>query len=104
MSVSTHVLDTARGRPAAEVPVRLEALADAEWRVLDRTVTDTDGRVRDRPTGAGIHRLVFDVTAYHGESAFYPEIVVTFRVTDPTEHHHVPLLLSFFGYSSYRGS
>ncbi|MCW2716347.1 hydroxyisourate hydrolase [Pseudonocardia sp.] len=104
MSLSTHVLDAAAGRPAVGVPVRLEqgsaVLADA--------VTDADGRVTglDLPR-AGTYRLTFDTGTWFaatGTTAFYPEVTVAFTVTDPAQHHHVPLLLSPFAYSTYRGS
>jgi 5-hydroxyisourate hydrolase len=111
--ISTHVLDTARGRPAAGVPVVLEQVAaDGAGRELLRATTDTDGRVRElapagAPLGAGRYRLTFDTGAYFGAAgvgAFYPVVRVEFVVRDATQHHHVPLLLSPFGYSTYRGS
>lgn len=108
MGVSTHVLDAARGRPAAGVAVRLEHLADGVYAELARAVTDDDGRVRAWPVPApGTYRLVFDTGGYfagRGEPAFYPEVTVTFAITAPDEPHHVPLLLSPYAYSTYRGS
>lgn len=102
MSLSTHVLDAVSGRPAVGVAVRLER----DGAVLAAATTDTDGRARptdDLP--AGTYRLVFDTGAWFGDRPhFYPEVVVTFFVTDPAAHHHVPLLLSPFAYSTYRGS
>lgn len=111
MSLSTHVLDAVRGRPAAGVEVRLEAVT-GEGAVLLATVrTDGDGRVRDglpAALPAGVYRLTFDTAAYFAdqgiEESFYPEVAVCFAVTDPAAHHHVPLLLSPFAYSTYRGS
>jgi len=105
MSVSTHVLDSVRGRPAAGVAVRLEAGDE----VLVEAVTDENGRCRltDDATGAGTYRLVFDTGTWfaaHGREAFYPEVVLAFVVREPAEHHHVPLLLAPFAYSTYRGS
>jgi 5-hydroxyisourate hydrolase len=104
VSLSTHVLDAATGRPAAGVPVRLER----DGTVLAETVTDADGRVRDLGSlTAGTHRITFDTGAYFtttGTEGFYPEVTVAFTVTDPEQHHHVPLLLSPFAYSTYRGS
>ncbi|RFU20225.1 hydroxyisourate hydrolase [Geodermatophilus marinus] len=105
MSVSTHVLDAALGRPAAGLVVRLLA-ADRE---LAAGVTDDDGRCRlaEGPTAAGPHRLVFDTGpwfAARGRETFWPEVVLAFAVREPAEHHHVPLLLSPFAYSTYRGS
>ncbi|MCO5971368.1 hydroxyisourate hydrolase [Actinoallomurus soli] len=103
MSLSTHVLDAAAGRPAAGVPVRLESRAsDGSWTPVAAGRTDEDGRFRDWPDpGAGVHRLVFET---EGLSAFYPEVTVVFRITRPGGHHHIPLLLSPFAYSTYRGS
>ena len=103
--VTTHVLDTAAGTPARGVPVTLEG-ADG---VLASAVTDADGRVGElgpERLPAGTYRLRFDTAAYArtgGAEAFFPEVVVTFAVAGDG-HHHVPLLLSPFGYSTYRGS
>lgn len=108
MSLSTHVLDTSRGRPAAGVAVRLEAFTGDGWRPVSVGTTDDDGRVGDLLAGEslarGEYRLTFEVGPYLGEDAFYPEAVVVFRVAAPDEHHHIPLLLSPYGYSTYRGS
>ena len=106
MSVSTHVLDAVNGRPAAGVAVVLEVRNGDDWDELAARITDTDGRVADLApsTDVGVHRLRFDVEGYHGPDAFYPEVAITFRVTDAAAHHHVPLLLSPFAYSTYRGS
>ena len=105
MSVSTHVLDAVLGRPAEGIAVRLFAGED----MVAEGVTDADGRCRltEEATAAGTHRLVFATGAWFAEQAreaFYPEVVLTFAVTEPAEHHHVPLLLSPFAYSTYRGS
>ncbi|MBA2528719.1 MAG: hydroxyisourate hydrolase [Euzebyales bacterium] len=107
MSISTHVLDTARGRPAAGVGVVLEQRGDdGGWERLGGGVTDDDGRLTDllgqAAARAGTYRLTFDTGAYL--EGFYPEVNVTFTVTDPARHHHVPLLLSPYGYTTYRGS
>jgi 5-hydroxyisourate hydrolase len=104
--ISTHVLDTARGRPAAGVPVRLSVLADGGWEPVGEGVTDGDGRLTDLAAepAPGVYRLWFDVAGYLGEDAFFPEVAVVFRIVRPGRHHHVPLLLSPFGYSTYRGS
>jgi 5-hydroxyisourate hydrolase len=113
MSLSTHVLDAALGRPAAGMLVRLEAAREGGWTRLAETRTDRDGRAREALTGAGapvggLHRLVFDTAGYFAETGvkeyFYPEVVVCFIVADPAVHYHVPLLLSPFAYSTYRGS
>ena len=104
--MSTHVLDTALGRPAAGLAVRLELAAGDDWIEIARAVTDEDGRVRSlaETTAAGTYRLTFETGPYLGPGAFYPEVVVAFAVADPAAHHHVPLLLSPFGYTTYRGS
>ncbi|HEX8079265.1 MAG TPA: hydroxyisourate hydrolase [Jatrophihabitans sp.] len=106
MSLSTHVLDAVHGRPAHGVPVRLEQRAAGGWTVLTERVTGVDGRIADLSPGlpAGSYRLVFDTESYLGPRAFYPEVVVTFRVEGAGQHYHVPLLLSPFAYSTYRGS
>lgn len=103
MSLSTHVLDAAAGRPAADLAVRLETrAADGSWIPLAERRTDADGRVKDWPDpGTGLHRLTFDTD---GRSEFYPEVTVAFKITSPGQHYHVPLLLSPFAYSTYRGS
>ena len=105
MSVSTHVLDSVLGRPAAGVAVRL--LAGEE--LVAEGVTDADGRCRlaEGATAAGAYRLVFATGPWfadQGRDTFYPEVVLTFDVREPSEHHHVPLLLAPFAYSTYRGS
>lgn len=106
-AITTHVLDTALGRPAVGVPVRLET-ADAT--VLAEATTDGDGRIPElgpETVEPGTYRLVFDVAAYSaatGQSCFFPEVSITFALTDAAQHYHVPLLLSPFAYSTYRGS
>ncbi|RFU43131.1 hydroxyisourate hydrolase [Actinomadura logoneensis] len=104
MSLSTHVLDAAKGEPARGVPVTLERREDGGYRRIAEARTDGDGRIRDwggAGITAGTYRLVFDTA---GLSDFFPEVVVAFTVADPGRHHHVPLLLSPFAYSTYRGS
>lgn len=100
--ITTHVLDTAKGQPAAGVGVTLFHGKD----VLFDGVTDADGRARvldpDR-VRPGIYRIVFDTGAYN-PGGFFPETTIVFRVDDVAQHYHVPLLLSPFGYSTYRGS
>jgi 5-hydroxyisourate hydrolase len=106
MMITTHVLDTARGRPASRVPVELDYFITGQgWREVGRGVTSNEGRILDfgEPAAAGVYRLMFDVASYDAE-CFFPSIAVTFDVHDPNEHYHVPLLLSPFGYSTYRGS
>jgi 5-hydroxyisourate hydrolase len=112
-TISTHVLDTTLGRPAAGVRVILEKIDDAGVSIsLGVGETDGDGRLRDLlPAGEmllpGDYRLRFDTGAYFSATnreSFYPTVIVEFRVTGPASHYHVPLLLSPYGYSTYRGS
>ncbi len=111
--ITTHVLDLASGRPAAGVPVNLLRKEDGgTWREIGRGVTDADGRARTLlPEGSrvepGAYRLTFDTLSHfktNRSSTFFPEISVTFNVEDSSRPHHIPLLLSPFGYSTYRGS
>jgi 5-hydroxyisourate hydrolase len=109
--VTTHVLDLAEGRPAAGVAVRLErAKPDQTWVELGAATTDRDGRAGDLAAERlepGVHRLTFETGAYFERrqvAAFHPSVTVTFTVADPAQHHHVPLLVAPFGYSTYRGS
>jgi 5-hydroxyisourate hydrolase len=108
VSVSTHVLDSVSGRPAVGVAVRLEHRYGDDWQHIATATTDDDGRIGSlSATFAGQHRITFDTGAYFGArgvDTFYPEVSVVFEVTDPDQHHHVPLLLSPFAYSTYRGS
>jgi 5-hydroxyisourate hydrolase len=106
MSISTHVLDAATGRPAVGVGIVLEGRATDGWAEIAARSTDVDGRVPDLAVvaPAGVYRLRFDVEGYLGADTFYPEVAVTFRISDASAHHHVPLLLSPFAYSTYRGS
>ncbi len=112
ITITTHVLDTTRGRPAAGVPITIEVEAPGGWELVGRGTTDADGRAKDlfspglevRP---GTYRITFDTGAYfsaQGTEGFYPEVIVVFTIHDPAQHYHVPLLLSPFGYSTYRGS
>jgi 5-hydroxyisourate hydrolase len=110
--ITTHVLDTSRGRPAGGVPVVLEIRSEEGWREVGRAETDADGRARqilpaDFVLSAGTYRLTFGIETYFraaGIEGFYPEAAIVFHVRDAAQHHHVPLLLSPYGYSTYRGS
>jgi 5-hydroxyisourate hydrolase len=110
--ITSHVLDTALGRPARGVRLRLDVQdADGGWQTLAERTTDQDGRVTDLLAEGALearrYRLTFDTGAYLGASGrpvFYPVVQVVFDVAAPDEHHHIPLLLSPFGYSTYRGS
>jgi len=105
-TLSTHVLDTSRGRPAAGLRIALESATGEQ---VAEAVTDADGRAPHLATGAlaaGTYRLRFDSGAWFAEQdvvGFYPEVVVAFELSGD-EHFHVPLLLSPYGYSTYRGS
>ena len=117
-AVTTHVLDTALGRPAAGVPVRLERLPPPPEppqppelpEVLAEASTDGDGRIGSfgpDALEAGTYRLAFDTGAYFaasGQKGFFPRVEVVFELVDTAQHYHVPVLLSPFGYSTYRGS
>ncbi len=110
--ITIHVLDTGRGKPAANVAVILEQADGKEWRAAAKGKTDSNGRIdnilpKNKPVGAGTYRITFESGAYFAESktkTFYPRITVYFEIVDPKEHYHIPLLLSPFGYSTYRGS
>jgi 5-hydroxyisourate hydrolase len=112
-AITTHLLDLSRGQPANGVAVRLELeAADGSWKQIGAGLTDEDGRAKDLlPSGfalhGGVYRLVFDTESYfaaQGVEGFFREVSITFTIRDPAQHYHVPLLLSPFGYSTYRGS
>jgi 5-hydroxyisourate hydrolase len=112
-TITTHVLDTSRGAPAAGVPVVLEREdPDGVWIQVGRGATDADGRLRTlvpdpSSIGPGIYRLTFSTRTYfraQGVRSFYPQVIVTFETVEGETHYHVPLLVSPFGYSTYRGS
>ena len=105
-ALSTHVLDAVSGRPAAGVSV---TLTDAAGALLAEASTDEDGRIGELAPAplAGVYRLRFDTAGYfatQGVTGFYPEIVIAFEITDPAGKYHVPVLLSPYAYSTYRGS
>lgn len=111
--VTTHVLDQSLGRPATNIKLQLEwESPEGSWRPVGRSATNADGRCgtlipEGRTFFPGRYRLTFDTGVYFarlGVAAFYPEIQIQFEVTDTGQHYHVPLLLSPFGYSTYRGS
>ena len=114
VTLSTHVLDATAGRPAAGVPVRLERRGPDGWSPAGAGQTGADGRLRlDDGPGIGpgfepgVYRITFGSGAYfaaRGTPSFYPEVTVTFEMTGDGGHYHVPLLLSPFAYSTYRGS
>lgn len=109
--ITTHVLDTSRGKPASGVLVTLERRdSDGSWMPVGHDETDSDGRAASLTSGSvesGTYRLTFDTATYFRErhtETFYPEAIVIFTVADASQHYHVPLLLSAWGYSTYRGS
>ena len=109
MTLSTHVLDATTGRPAAGVQVRLERGGDGGWVPAGQGQTDADGRLRLAGGGfePGVYRITFGTGAYftaRGSASFYPEVAITFEMAERDQHYHVPLLLSPFAYSTYRGS
>ena len=111
-AITTHVLDTSIGKPAAGVPIRLEIQGENKtWELRGHGVTDADGRLKDLlkdvPLSVGTYRITFDTYAYFSANKvehFYPEVSIVFVVANAASHYHVPLLLSPFGISSYRGS
>jgi 5-hydroxyisourate hydrolase len=112
-AITTHVLDTSRGRPAAGVPVTLEARGgEGAWAELGRGFTDADGRLKgllppEHKLSKGTYRLTFDTAVYfaaQGTKGFYTEVTISFVVAETGAHYHVPLLLSPYGYTTYRGS
>ena len=109
--ITTHVLDVSLGRPARGVNVRLARANGSGWAELGSGETDADGRASQLlapgSLEAGTHRISFELAPYFeasGRKSFYPSVDIVFVVESTTEHYHVPLLLSPFGYSTYRGS
>lgn len=110
--ITTHVLDTAKGIPASGISISLQRpLGEDKWENITSGITNSDGRVPDfladdKIIAPGIYRMLFSTKAYFdkdGVKGFYPEVPVIFEIND-TQHYHIPLLLSPFGYSTYRGS
>jgi 5-hydroxyisourate hydrolase len=110
--ITTHVLDTSRGTPAVNMTVILEMRQASEWSPIGRGVTDAKGRLMTLTEGLklapGTYRLTFDIGTYHRDQGvtmpFFPEVKIAFQVRDSDEHYHVPLLISPFGYTTYRGA
>lgn len=111
-AITTHILDVSAGVPARGVPVVLERQNSGGWEIVGEGKTDDDGRLRDLLDSdarlqTGNYRLIFDTESYFEQQqikGFYPQVTVAFTVRDAAQHYHVPLLLSPFGYSTYRGS
>jgi len=113
MGLSTHILDTAQGRPAAGVELVLLQESGGDWQEIGRDVTDADGRCRtllgERELERTNYKLRFEVAPYFAMqsitiSCLYPYVEIVFTVTDPSQHYHVPLLIAANGYTTYRGS
>jgi 5-hydroxyisourate hydrolase len=110
-AITTHVLDTSRGRPAAGLKIELDKKSAEDWKPTGAGVTDENGRCNallgDALLAVGTYRLTFHAGAYYKAQhveTFYSDIPVIFEVRDARTHYHVPLLISPFGYSTYRGS
>jgi len=111
MGLSTHILDTAIGRPAANVSLTLSKLEGDAWYAIGRGATDTDGRCKvllgDAPLEAATYKINFATAEYFSAQSLtglYPWVEIVFTVTDPAQHYHIPLLLTANGYTTYRGS
>jgi 5-hydroxyisourate hydrolase len=112
MSISTHILDTAKGRPAVHVPVELDRNVDGEWQALSAEHTDVDGRIKSllpegEPMLPGVYCIRFATGIYYEREnlkGLYPMVEITFIVAQDQAHYHIPLLLTANGYTTYRGS
>jgi 5-hydroxyisourate hydrolase len=112
MGISTHILDTTLGQPAAGVPVALSRLTKGKWSPINDATTDQDGRCKHLLPSAqslqpGTYRVHFDTTAYYKQcqlDGLYPYVEIVFTVTNGEQHYHIPLLLTANGYTTYRGS
>jgi 5-hydroxyisourate hydrolase len=112
MGISTHILDTALGRPAVDVPVSLAIWQSTEWVLLNSATTDADGRAKHllpagEPLTASLYRARFETSVYYEAKkleGLYPYVEIVFEVRDAEQHFHIPLLLTANGYSTYRGS
>lgn len=109
--ITTHILDTARGRPAANVAIDLERLDGVDWMGVGSGFTDDDGRLKTLtpvgPVTPATYRIRFHTAAYfasQSQQGFFPVVEIQFQIIDGAAHYHVPLLLQPFGYSTYRGS
>lgn len=112
MGISTHILDTALGRPAVGVPVTLAFMANGAWSLLNETLTDADGRCKHLLPPAqtlqpGTYRIHFETAVYYQRNrleGLYPYVEILFTASDKEQHYHIPLLLTANGYTTYRGS
>jgi len=112
MGISTHILDTSLGRPAAQVPITLAFLTNDTWSTINHAVTDSDGRCKSllpdtQALEPGTYRIRFETSAYYKQNnlkGLYPYVEVAFTVSEGEQHYHIPLLLTANGYTTYRGS
>ena len=105
--ITTHVLDTAKGCPASNIAVTLECLENNTWNLVAKGITDDDGRIMEwmeNKATKGEYRISFETASYHNHNGFFPCVTINFFVENPEQHYHVPLLLSPFSFSTYRGS
>lgn len=110
--ITTHILDLSTGKPAGGVRVALSRMDDAKPTVVGSGITDADGRLRDlvpkaATRNAGVFELTFETGPYfrsHGIEPFHPHVTIVVEITDPAQNYHIPLLISPFGYTTYRGS
>lgn len=109
--ITTHILDTTRGKPATGIVITLYRQQDDQWKEMAAGVTNTDGRIpgllpKDTILAPGVYKMLFETKPYFDKLAiatFYPYVEIAFAITDNT-HYHIPLLLNPFGYTTYRGS
>jgi 5-hydroxyisourate hydrolase len=112
MGISTHILDTSAGRPAAQVPVTLAFLTNDAWSTINDAITDSDGRCKSllpdtQALHPGIYRIRFETSAYYKQNnlkGLYPYVEIVFAVSEGERHYHIPLLLTANGFTTYRGS
>ena len=112
MGISTHILDTALGRPAVDLPISLSRMTDGGWLPINSTSADADGRCKhllpeDYLLQRGTYRIHFETASYykrHGLQGLYPYVDIVFDVQNVEQHYHIPLLLTANGYTTYRGS
>jgi len=105
--ITTHILDTALGCPASNISVTLEYCINGDWQSIANGTTDADGRIMDwieSSINSGEYRIIFDTKSYHKGKGFFPSVCINFTIDNPDQHYHVPLLLSPYSYSTYRGS